>query len=398
MKNNNFLSLPFFVLFFVCCWRWGQDYWWSKWSVGLAVCAIIIGIRFSKILKCKFFGAAVAWIILSGLFTFSWRDNMYQRFFSPDDLNAIYYTSAYGLCCALILFLSCSSLTAKIAGQIVDAFSCLCVISSTLIIVQFLRGKTDSFHTGGFFDQGSMEGIFIAITYPLFAFRPTVNLNDWRPSAFGRWFGLYGILSPLFAVLILCGPARASQPIGVMFVVFCVWIFREPYKFHWGGKEIFIPVQYKSLMILFLISVTGAVCLKINPEFLSDSDRFPTYKMNIKFLLDRPIANIVGTGTGTYEKIGPSLQKAMNIMPGPEKFLWAHSDWLQIWFENGLIGLFLVIGTGCVAFLRAIKSKDRWWAGVSLAGYGAGMVFNFPCHLAVHAFLGIFLLVLCLYE
>jgi hypothetical protein len=70
---------------------------------------------------------------------------------------------------------------------------------------------------------------------------------------------------------------------------------------------------------------------------------------------------------------------------------------MQIWWETGLIGFGLAIATGIQGVYRGLTSGGVGYAyGVALFVYGAAMVFQFPMHMALHSFLGIYLLFVCL--
>jgi hypothetical protein len=72
-------------------------------------------------------------------------------------------------------------------------------------------------------------------------------------------------------------------------------------------------------------------------------------------------------------------------------FLFAHCDWLQVLFEQGIIGfmfaVFLVLSAA-----RAAAESHRYWIIASLAAYSITCMGNSPMHFPVPAFFGSFLL------
>lgn len=98
--------------------------------------------------------------------------------------------------------------------------------------------------------------------------------------------------------------------------------------------------------------------------------------------------HLFGAGLGTFELFGPSVQRTKHTLD-QKYFIWMHSDWLQIVFEIGFIGLIVSVWT----YSAALKhSLDRGPMFPSLVGFGIMMCGNYPLHLPVHAFVGALLI------
>lgn len=391
-KINHHLVIAFGLVFLCCAWRYQGDYWWSKWAVVLAICSCFIGFKVGKLFQSIPAGLLTAWSLLMGLWVYAWRDNYYQEFLVPVrctfdlvtenpklfqtisprisnfEANAEYAAVAFLMMLFCLVFLN-----AKYAAAFLKAFGWAGIGSSTLVIIHFLRGKTEGMSTGGFFDQGGMEGCFIAITYPLFWF----SRKDNR-------FTKSLLFLPPIAILILAIPASASVPLAVFVGVFIFAFFRLSPLELW--KKISIATAG--------VVVTAILGVLVNDRFFNSSSRFRVYELAINMLKEKTHYQIFGLGTGSWSVWGPLLQDFHNVAKG-EWFTWIHSDFLQVLFENGVIGLTLLLWVGIQALTRVTKSKN-WWIGASLFAYGLSMVFNYPFHLAVHSFLGLFLLVISL--
>lgn len=395
--------LPFCVLLFLCLWRYDTDYWHSKWSVTLAAASLVIAYYVGRNLRSIFAGVWTAWTLLMGLWVFSWRDNYYAKFEVPmictfdleqrlpttffdtktPTLRVFESVSAYSTVSFLMLGTALILMNRTIREKIETALGHLCLISSCLVLYHAAKGAMHSMSTGGFFDQGSMEGCFIAITYPFLNFKPSVEENP------KKWKAVYVLAStflPIIAILVLSSLGGASQPFGV-FTLMWITVFFLRANVSFSKK-----VWWVCLFAFFAVSLG----LFLNHSLFDSSARIVTYKMALRWIKKAwgPVTYFMGEGTGTWQMWGPLLQRQDRVNPG-SYFHFMHSDILQTFFEQGIVAFTAMIGVGVQAFLRAKNSKD-WWLAVSLVTYAGTMIFNFPFHLPIHAFLGLFILVSCL--
>ncbi len=403
----------FLVLLIACGWHYGPDYWFSKWTVLLFIAAIYLGYKAAIFYSSKLAGLAYWWVITMGLWVYSWQDNYYSFFsrvmrcsydmVSPNDkldlfqiaspkLAELQWTTAYTAVSFLILTISVTLLSARLSMRILKSIRVLALVSSIGIILQYIFLKDmSSLNAGIFFNQASLEGCFIAIVYPLIILIPE------PAKSFKSWQNLLNVLFvflPPLATLCLYHRAQTSQPIAILggTMVF-VFLARE-LKFKDGAKEFTLSLSLK-LGLLALVGLGGISLLPtLNPDFLNDNGRFGIYRMAYNFFSARPEFILFGLGTGSFFSWGPILQESTGVAPH-NTFVWLHSDILEIIFGTGLIGGFLVLATGVQAFLRAWKTPV-YGVGVSLLAYALTMVFNLPIHHPFLAFLGIFLLGVCL--
>lgn len=389
--------LAFSLVFIPCIWRYEGDVWHSKWAVMLACAVLLLGFILKTSLNSYPAALLFTWTLLSSLWVFAWRDNFYVQFetpvrctfdlFSPSPelfkttactLYQFEANSSYAAFSFLLFAFLLSVTSVKFLRKVACAFAWAGFASSCLVLFRFLQGGMTSLDTGGFFNQGSMEGLFIAVTYPLLSEEEIPY-----PKKYKIFQSIIVMVLPVLACVVLCWKGEASQPLVLMAIAFHLILFRN-IKFN-------VTLVQKITMVLIGLSIVGIVGKFINPRFLDNNNRFPIYKMAYTFWKQDISFWIFGTGNGSWSVWGPLLQKTTHILEG-STFSWMHSDFGQLIFEQGFLGFILLIATGCHAIVRAYRTPAMKRVAFSILVYGAGMVFQFPFHLPVHAFLGIFLL------
>lgn len=134
--------------------------------------------------------------------------------------------------------------------------------------------------------------------------------------------------------------------------------------------------------------LSGSAFIFLGEKLLNDSTRFWAYgwawdwwKYNASWKF--------GTGLSTFWVLGPYAQSIAGSNQGYFPFL--HSDWLQIGFELGAIGLFLSFLAGFFLVKNCI-AKKRYHVLSSVLSFATVMVFNFPLRWFLTAFLGALIL------
>lgn len=392
--------LAFLLVLIPCFWRYEGDVWHSKWTVTLVLISLFIGWAVSQSVNSYPAGLATAYTLLSGLWVFSWRDNYYTMFEIPvrctfdlitKDPQDLFKTTACNLyqfeansayaTFAFLAFLFFSLTASKsFLHKIGRSFAWSGFLSSILVLFHFFSHKMHSLSTGGFFNQGSMEGVFIAVTYPL------LMAEELHPKSPVKLLSNLTSLIPIFACVVLCWKAEASQPLVLIAIALGLEASRN-----YDGHKIKLSQFQQLIVVMFIVAGLGFIGRMVNPHFLDNNNRFPIYKMAYNFWRQKWDFMVFGLGNGSWSVWGPLLQKTEKVLVG-DNFSFMHSDILQTIFEQGFIGLSLLLATGCHALLRAFSSPRKRAYAFSLIIYGASMVFQFPFHLPVHSFLGIFLL------
>jgi O-antigen ligase len=136
---------------------------------------------------------------------------------------------------------------------------------------------------------------------------------------------------------------------------------------------------------VFILAAIGALSYATYNQgltrFLDEGGRFNVWQSSFEWWIDR--SNwFFGTGFSTYGWLGPMIQASK----GDEQYLvWMHNDWLQILFEQGILGLsasFLLFGS----MLWRSRKETALFASVCV--YGASMATQMPLHFFITALWG----------
>lgn len=252
----------------------------------------------------------------------------------------------------------------------------LCLINTTYVLANIWvhHGKLIQ---PGFLDVAGMNGCLIASTLPF-----VMRVIDRYPFKNGSFlFILAALALPAFAAV----QAQATNPYFVLTVVlfsaFLVIKFQDyEGKSFWNWRFI-VPCVVVALGLSWL-----GPHLVVN--FFNWSGREQGYPIFMGAVL-KNYHWITGFGLGTFQILGPEIQTVTHFNEGAW-WLWLHSDWLQLIFETGVIGFALAWLLYGKCLWNAYCAR-KWDLLVSLCGYGAWMVANYPFHNAISAFLGAYL-------
>ena len=225
----------------------------------------------------------------------------------------------------------------------------------------------------GIFNAGSMDTTFIALCLPLYFYRqPTFEESN----------------------------AKSILVWGACFSVSVLAIILTP------GSTAYL-VLFFSLLSYFVLTrkwaaAIGSICLVVSiglatqgKDIANDSGRLGPWKTFMSWWWDGPPANwksqeailqdgwnnimawrvehspvLTGTGTGTFQWIGPAIQNTRDNI-----FIWMHNEYLQVAFEQGLIGLTLMLWVAGVCLWRVRK---RPWLFATVVGILASFLTQFP--------------------
>lgn len=200
----------------------------------------------------------------------------------------------------------------------------------------------------GFFNANSMDATFICMVLPL-------SLLCDRPWPIKLVF--VGI--PLITLSV--APVIGSTAIFVLLTEGLIYLA--------------LTNRWKWTVPLGIILVGGG--LYINGATLYTShDRTDQWKLLMSWWWDNA-NHWLGTGSGTFQWLGPAIQNKERDL-----FVWMHNDYLQVLFEQGLIGLFLM---GCMFVVCIKKAWNRPWLLSAMGGSAFAMVTQFPLRFPLSA-------------
>lgn len=161
--------------------------------------------------------------------------------------------------------------------------------------------------------------------------------------------------------------ARQSLPLAVSSVMLAVFLVRH---------RCFLTLLLSGGAILavgkFLTHHEDGSLFNTHGRWLTWEDSFRWFNEHLSLWL--------GGGSGSFFALGPMLTaKTGNL------FLWAHSEYLQVLLEQGIIGLTLLVSLYGMGLWKSRKMPALFY---SLIGYGAFGVANMPFRFPVSALLG----------
>jgi O-antigen ligase len=226
-------------------------------------------------------------------------------------------------------------------------------IFHTLFLLAILDAILVLFKIPGLFNASSMDACFLALMLPLFIYN--------------RFY----VASVLIAAAILF--TKSATPI-FMFVAYG-----------------FIVLWYWNKKLLWLSAVPillGAIFLKEFLYYPADrlqvwGDVFPKWVSTFNIWL--------GSGSGTYKVLGPVFQTEGVTT---SIFYFTHNEYLQIFFEQGLVGLVLGLWVTGRYFIRSTNPLSK----ISLSGFAVCSLTQYPFRFALTAFLFIYVIRLIIEE
>lgn len=356
-------------------WKLDGDVWWSGWLVFLIFMTLIIGAHFWDTLD-RMAAVVFGYTVLMGVWIFSNQMNIVESTNYSAlgfDFRSCYVTFAFVMACVGFSLLKDWQFRA-----IERVLAAVCLIDSLIVIYQSAFGGD----LMGLLANQSMNGCLIAVTYPFLCYSPEkITYNELaQPEAVSRWrevtFDLLMVFAPVLAIFL----SKNSVPIGVFGVGLITWF--------WNDDRINMAPKNRRLFSVVLLGLLMVAAALVIPNLFFDSGRFKVYSTSFHWWQSQA-DQLTGTGPGSYFLIGPYIQAVTNNQPR-NFFVWMHSDWMELAFQFGWLGLYLYLVQFVQLFDKCLTRKNVYLLS-ALASYGAFAVFNFPTHIAHTAFVGIFL-------
>ena len=345
-------------------WRLGNDSLNSIYMCRLSILLMLLSIYFSFYVGSKLtylVTPILASSFVSGIITSTW----FERYSGePFEIQApLRQSSSLG---TLILFVVAVFLIGRsyaYYNRFKSVIGASCIASSSVILAYVLLGNDISWRLP-MFENPSMGLCYLVITLPFLYY-------FYKPIAY-----FYTLL-----ILILMFVVKASSPFLSLAGVLLGYI-----------------ICSRRWWLLIAGALVPVICLLIKPLsfWTFTNSRAHLWDIILHYWLNTGWVGILfGTGLSTTRLLTPIIQVANGypINEGPW-FFWLHNDWLQILFEQGIVGFFCFL----LLVLALIKSTYRKDAIIfcSLLGYGFAMLTNFPMEFPPHMFLGFILVRLSL--
>lgn len=218
----------------------------------------------------------------------------------------------------------------------------------SLLVLGYLNSFLVLYFGHGIFHASSMDTAATALFFPLFV--DACRLAERR----GAWLFL---LPPIAAILFRHG----STAFAMLFVMGLAQIFYSKRKVLYCSLSFVVLAVGGALYYHYVATVLGFDQLTSGRAF-NWSEGFTWWAQNANQWL--------GTGTGTYQWIGPSVHNQKTLI-----FLWMHNEYLQALFEQGWLGLGLFLLVGGLALKKSFATR---WLFTSLVGLSVACLTQFP--------------------
>lgn len=201
----------------------------------------------------------------------------------------------------------------------------------------------------GFFNNLSMDSTFIAMCWPVLAFRPKSSQEEFNEPGNMLW-GTLVVLVPLLAI-------RESTAYFVVAASVGAWAL--------ASKKWWVLILGMGAALLFGWLAEGELLLDPNGR-LEYWDMFMTWWGQYG-------NHWIGQGVGSFEWYGPAISEYVHHKK--VGYLWMHNEYLQILFEMGYIGLGIVMGLIGICMFKARKEP---WLFATNTGILVAMLTQYP--------------------
>lgn len=323
------------IFLFLSSLHTSTDYMRVQWFIGLAL--MIIGISYSIYRRYGIpWALATGYFFLNSLYLFAYPENRFNK--SGTEVRALiaHYAEMQVICgfLALMFFLS---LKERTFYGFKSAFALSGIANSVYVVIGCLFGfgrLSSNPGYSGIIDYAGLNGAFIVSLMPF--------VQDVREK-WPRWVSL--ALCTIAVIL-----SKSTIPVGMLVLYFLL------------SKEFSLKLKIGAIAVV-TIGILASFGILEKRDFFSSAGRFEAYRIFMRFWWDR--ANMfTGFGPATFQTIAPDVQLAAKYMIEKDTnvihlFLNLHSDFLQTLFENGIIGLSLLLALCAVILRRYLWNGDH---------------------------------------
>lgn len=361
---KNFLIILFLVFFYILSSH--GSYYYSDVVLGLSLLALIscgkVYSKFGLIITLTYFYALIDGIYLSFHFPSPFINHGFagENFFK-------YVTAQSSLIIFMTVFLF-SCLDTKTIRLFARSLPWIAIVSSVFSIYDFARTPWIA-RARGIMGNATMDPMLIGILFPV-----CFELID--PKIRGKkWFTI------LVFVLTITSIILSMSSIGYGAITLSMLILLLSLE----------KITFKQLMGSVLAFITVFYIGRFYSErpLFHTSYRFGIYQIAFDYFYAH-CSMVTGCGVGTFWGYGPMMGDGLEFTKEAGVFPWLHSDWLQIGFELGSVGLIISILSALKIILNCLKNK-RYYILASVVSYSGSMMFNMPIHWFWSLFIGIIL-------
>jgi len=298
---------------------------------------------------------------------------------SENSLYTLKNLSNNSLVFILVIFFLGFSLSKKNVDLLINSLGVLAIACSIHVIAKKFLGLP----AHSLMLNTSMEGTFLGIMSVVILFKPIEN-EHWRSF---KWIQSFSVL------IILTGTIATTSSVGIGAVALGIITMA------------FFSKKFKPILLLLSIMFSISAFLFVGEGIFSDSLRVICWNWSMDWW-SQSANHLFGTGIGTFWGIGPWIQDTELIKACASgdskicesaKFLYQeknyytfmHSDWLQLLFEGGFVGLILGYGVFITAL---VKSFNRPWLFASILVFSATATINMPTKYVITSIIGVLLL------
>lgn len=342
---------------------YGRNYWdtsWlTKWFALIVALSAYLAIRWPR--RLFFLLPAFLSTTLSA-FSFLLPGLSQYRSMGPQEFSFVSSSSAVQTAMFLFCVGAVSLSRKRDLGTLRGVLACLCAGATGIVLYRMLILRVSPFESAGYHGNASMMGCLIASTLPFLIER----------SRGAKW-----LLAPFPVLAILL--AQTSVPLAALSLALLGMTALDRKTLRWvlGGVAVLGIGAYLLQGQEIFVTSGRTLVWRVALQALSHQGKIP-----------------FGFGHGTFETLFPDLQARAITQGDPNNFtifFWAHSDIVQVLFEQGVVGFLSWLLVALTLFVRLLPDRAAFG---SLAAYSVTSALNYPAHWAPTAFVGLSLLML----
>lgn len=326
-------------------------------------------VRVIKLKSVVLFGAAYFsfWLFkriglgLASFFLVSAFSNIYIGFGLNQAYNMVFITFAFFLCGAsgnlskiqlrhVLIAISVSGVLCSFYGYL--------QMTGIDPIIRYKQGSSPLL-PGALFGQHTLFG-----PWAVACFLASIHLRWWIIALF--------ILPPIFAT---------GSALTLLALVGSCFIY--------GSKFVHPKVTIAGVIVVLIGLAIGLSLLSGKDKYFSGNGRYEVWQGTLEMAKEKPL---LGHGMGTFRYLFHKHKQSKDSLGLHGRFLQAHNEYLEVFFELGIIGLFSLLLVLYDFIKGLVRKKDmETWAFASIAvGFALNSIGNFPFQVMPQALLALF--------